>query len=61
MPAKGPVTILATDIAVPPTYYLQDTYPEPYFQCLQPQPQRGAQDQVQVLVYRSSTYLSTLR
>jgi hypothetical protein len=31
MPAKGPVTILATDIAVPPTYYLQDTFPDHLF------------------------------
>ncbi len=31
MPAKGPATILAMDIAVPPTYYLQDTYPDHLF------------------------------
>ncbi len=33
----------------------------PSFQCLQPQPQRGAQDQVKVLLYGSNIYLSTLR
>jgi hypothetical protein len=31
MPAKGPATILAMDIAVPPTYYLQETYPDYLF------------------------------
>jgi hypothetical protein len=31
MLAKGPATISAMDIAVPPTYYLQDTYPDHLF------------------------------
>jgi hypothetical protein len=31
MPAKGPATISAMDIAVPPTYYLQDAYPDHLF------------------------------
>ncbi len=31
VPAEGPASILAMDIAVPPTYYLQDTYPDYLF------------------------------